>query len=55
MTMTTISKSMVIRLLAIVLLALSAGQALAVESEQRASRPVQAGSEAMAGILRAVP
>ena len=34
MTMTTISKSMLTRLLAIVLLALSAGQALAVESEQ---------------------
>ena len=36
--MTTLSKSIVIRLLAIVLLALAAGKALAAESEQQQQR-----------------
>jgi hypothetical protein len=36
--MTTLSKSIVIRLLAIVLLALTAGKALAAESEQQQQR-----------------
>ena len=44
-TMTTLSKSLVIRLLAIVLLALSAGTALAAESEQQQREMFKLGAK----------
>jgi hypothetical protein len=43
--MTTLSKSFVIRLLAIVLLALSAGQALAAEGEQQQREMFRLGAK----------
>ena len=44
-TMTTLSKSLVIRLLAIMLLALSAGTALAAESEQQQREMFKLGAK----------